>query len=117
MYLKMKSKKIPIKECNSWKERWKVLKFDLNKIDYALYFPNRKYLSTYFFCQRVDVCFTDDQEKILYIHRNVKSEKRIIHPKAKNIWILPLNTTQNINKGDQLIIMEEKNGKKNRENK
>ncbi|MBR3210657.1 MAG: hypothetical protein IKF71_01815 [Bacilli bacterium] len=102
MILKIKNKKIPIKEYKTWKERLKVLKFDLNVLDYAIYFPKKKYISTYFFCQRVDICFTDRTNKILFMHENVKSEKRIYHPSAKNIWILPLGSISKLKVGEKL---------------
>ncbi len=104
MYLKLQSKKIPIKEYKTLKERFKVLKFDLNKLDYVICFPNKRYLSTYFFCQKIDVCFTDHNNKVLYIHEQLKSEKRILHLKANKIWILPLGNASKLKIGDTLKI-------------
>ncbi len=102
MYLKVKNKNIEIKELKTFKERFKSLKFNLYKIDYGLCFPNKKLLDTTFFCQRVDVCFTDKNDKILYLHQYVRSEKRIFHLKAKKIYILPLDTCDDLIIGDSL---------------
>lgn len=106
MYLKVRNKKIEIKELKSFKERFKSLKFNLYKNEYALLFKNKKRLNTNFFCQRVDACFTDKNNKILYLHSNVKSEKRIFHLKAKNLYILPLDTADKLIINDTLKIVE-----------
>ena len=111
MNLLIKPKKLKIKELKTRKERFKSLKFELHTLDYVVYFPKKKFLSTDFFCQRVDVCFTDENQKILYIHSNLKSEKRIFHFKSKNIWILPVGTTEKLKVGDTLTI-EKKEKKK-----
>ena len=106
MYLKIKNKKIEIKELKTFNERFKSLKFNLYTIDYGLFFPKKKLLDTTFYCQRVDACFTDDDNTILYLHSNVKSEKRILHTKAKNVYVLPLNTAQQLIIGDTLKIQK-----------
>ncbi len=107
MYLKIKNKKIEIKECIKFSDRFKSLKFVLEKIDYGLKFPNKKKASTYFFCQRIDICFTDKDDKILYLYENIKSEKRIIKLKAKNIYYLPLDTCKNLKVGTKLNLKKE----------
>ncbi len=104
MYLKVSKKKYEIHELSTFKERFKSIKFNLNTLDYVIYFPNKKILDTYFFCQKVDACFTDNDNKILYLHSNVKSEKRIIHFKAKRLYILPLNICKELKVGDTLKI-------------
>ena len=106
MYLKIKNKKIEIKELKTFKERFKSLKFNLYPIDYGLYFPKKKLLDTTFYCQRVDACFTDEDNTIMYLHSNIRSEKRILHLKAKNVYVLPLNTTQYLIIGDKLNIQK-----------
>ena len=104
MYLKL-NKKIEIKECNTFKTRFKSLKFKLEKLDYILYFPNRKLANTYWFCQRVDLCFTDKDNKILYLYENIKSEKLIFKYKAHNLYILPLNTSKQLKRGNKLPLI------------
>lgn len=106
MHLKVKNKKIEIKEYLKFIDRFKSLKFILQEIDYGIKIPNTKKASTYFFCQRTDICFTDKDDKILYLYQNVKSEKRIIKLKAKNIYYLPLGTCKNLVIGEKLNIMK-----------
>lgn len=106
MFLVIKSKKIPIQEVNTWRERFKSFKFVLQTIDTGLFLPHKKMLNTTFFCQRVDACFTDSDNKILYLHENIKSEKRILHLKAKNLYILPLGTCEHLKVGEALKIVK-----------
>lgn len=104
MYLKIKGKKIEINECNTFKSRFKSFKFYLEKIDHGLYFPNKKTANTYFFCQKVDICFTDSKGKILFLYKNVRSEKMIFKFKAKNLFYLPAGCSDNLDIGEVLSI-------------
>ena len=104
MYLKIGLKKIEIKELNTFKERFKSLKFNLHTIDYGILFKNKKLASTYFFCQRVDICFTDKDNKIVDLLENVKSEKRYLRLKSHNIYYLPLNTCKHLKINEKLNI-------------
>ena len=106
MYLKINNKKIEIKELKSFKDRFKSLKFNLNKLDYGLCLPKKKFFSTDFFCQRVDVCFTDNDNKLLHIYPNLKSEKRLLHFDSKKVYIFPLETLDNLNVGEKLNIID-----------
>ena len=106
MYLKIHNKKYEVKEYKKFKERFSSLKFYLNPVDFVLYFPNKKFLNTNFFCQRVDACFTDKDYKILYIFSNVKSEKRILRLKSKHLFIMPIDTSKHLKIGDVLKIEE-----------
>lgn len=106
MYLKIPGKNIEIHECSSFKKRFTSLKFNLYPIDYGLYFPKCKLLDTYFYCQRVDAIFTDNDNKILFMHENIRSEKRKFHWKAKKLYILPLGTCKYFDVGDALRIKE-----------
>ena len=106
MYLKIQAKKIPIKEYLSLKMRFVSLKFYLMPLDFVLFFPRKKLLNTTFFCQRVDVCFTDLENRILYLHENVKSEIRIYHPKAKQFYILPIGSCKHLKVGETLNILQ-----------
>ncbi len=108
MYLKIKNKEIEIKELNTFKEKFKSLKFNLQTIDYGLLRKNKKLASTYFFCQRVDICFTNKDNIIIDLLENVKSEKRYIRLKANNIYYLPLNTCKYLKKGEKLNIKNKK---------
>ena len=93
---------IEIKECKTLKDRLKSLRFNLNKLDYALYFPNKKLASTYFFCQRVDICFIDKDNKIIALYENIKSEKRILKLKAKGVLYLPLGYAKKLKVGEKI---------------
>lgn len=105
MYLKIKGTKLQINECLKFKERFKSLKFYLNNIDFGLYFPRKKIASTYFFCQKVDICFTDKDNKVLYLYKNVRSEKFIFKFKSKNIYYLPVGYADRLRVGDKLNII------------
>ena len=106
MYLKIKNKKIEIKELKTFKERFKSLKFNLYPIDYGLYFPKKKLLDTTFYCQRVDACFTDEDNTIMYLHSNIRSEKRKYHVSVSNLYILPVGTAKYFKVGDTLKLKE-----------
>ena len=102
MKLIVQNKKINILECNTFLKRFTSFKFKMEEIDYGLYFPHKKSANTYLFCQKVDLCFTDDNQKILYLYTKVRSEQIIIHLKAKNLWILPLGTSLKLKVGEPL---------------
>lgn len=106
MYLKLKKKKIEILEYTKTIDRFKTFKFYLEKIDFGIKIPKKKYASTYFFCQRVDICFTDKEDKILYLLENVKSEKRFFKFKAYNVYYLPVNTCLELRVGDKLKLKD-----------
>ena len=107
MYLKIKGTKINIDECSNFKNRFKSFKFYLEKIEHGLYFPKKKVANTYFFCQRVDICFTDNTGKIIYLYRNMRSEKLIFKFKAKNVFYLPLGCADKLKIGNVLTIYNE----------
>ena len=106
MYLKIPGKNIDIYEMTGFKRRFTSLKFQLKTLDIGLCFPKCKILDTYFYCQRVDAIFTDNENKILYMHENIRSEKRKFHWKAKKLYIFPLGTCQYFDVGDKLRIKE-----------
>lgn len=106
MYIKIKNKKLEVKECVKFSERFKTLKFVLVKFDYIVKVPNKKMATTYFFCQRVDICFTDKDDIILFLYENVKSEKRILKFKAKNVYYLPLGSCKCLKVGMKLEVKE-----------
>ena len=104
MYLKINNKKIKILEYTKFKDRFKSFKFYLKNIDFGIKLPNKKVANTYLFCQRVDVCFTDKDDNILYLYDNVKSEKYIIKLKAKNVYFFPKETTKYLKVGDKIKL-------------
>lgn len=106
MYIKVNNKNIEIIECNSFKERFKSLKFVIDPITYGVKISNKRLISTYFFCQKVDIMVTDNNNKIIYLFENIKSEKRKFLFKKYNIYYLPLNTVKYLKLND--IINEKK---------
>ena len=105
MYLKVKSKKISIKDYKSIKEKFKSFKFYLKPIDFGIR-TKGKIATTYFFCQKVDICLTDKDNNILALYENVKSEKRKINLKAYYIYYLPLDTCKHLRVDTKLKIKE-----------
>lgn len=104
MYLKIKNKKIEIIELNKFSERFKSLKFVLEKIDYGLYFPNKRWISTNFLCQNIDIALTDKNDIIISLLENVRSEKYIFKYRTKNIYFLPLDTVKYLKLGEKIPI-------------
>ena len=109
MYLKINKKKYKIIELTKFWERFKGLKFNLEKIDYIIKFPKKKFVSTDFICQRIDIILTDKDDKILRIYRDIPSE-RYIFPKKKvyNVYFLPVNLSNNFQVDEKLNIIEDK---------
>ena len=75
MYIKIHNKKINIRHCVSFNDKFKSLRFVLEPIDYGILIPKKKFVNTYMFCQRVDVCLTDKDDRIVALYENLKSEK------------------------------------------
>ncbi len=106
MYLKLHGKKIDIIKLTKFKERFKGLKFVLEPIDYGVCFPNKKFITTNFLCQRVDIVITDKDDIVIDMMENVKSEKYFIRIKAKYTYFLPLGSCKYLDIGDKLNIRE-----------
>ncbi|MBQ6323516.1 MAG: hypothetical protein IJI22_01650 [Bacilli bacterium] len=104
MYILVNKKKIEIKELTSFWDKFKGLKFNLKTIDYGLLFKNKKFITTNFHCQRIDIIITDELNRIIAIYEDVASEKYIINIKAKNTYFLPLKTAENFRINDILKI-------------
>jgi len=107
MYLKIKNKKLEIVELTKFWERFKGLKFNLKKLDYVVKFPHKKFVSTDFICQNLDIVLTDKNEKIIKIYIDFPTEKYIF-PKRKvyNVYFLPLGTAKDLNIGENLNIIK-----------
>ena len=106
MYLKLHGKKISIEKLTKFKERFKGLKMVLEPIDYGVCFPNKKFISTYYLCQRVDIVVTDENDIVIDLIENVKSEKIFIRLKAKYTYFLPLGSNKYLDIGDKLNLRE-----------
>ena len=106
MYIIVNNKKIKILEYTKLKDRFKSLKFILDKINYGIKLPKKHLINTYFFCQRVDICITDKNNTIIKLYENIKSEKKKFLFKPHNIYYLPLNTCKYLKVGETLIPKE-----------
>lgn len=106
MYIKIKNKKIEILEYTKFIDQLKSLKFVLEPIDYGIKLPHKRMINTYFFCQRVDICITNQENEIIDLFENIKSEKRKFLFKKYNIYYLPLNTCKYLKVGQKLEIKE-----------
>ena len=114
MYLQVKNKKIKIIELTGFWNRFKGLKFVLEPIDYGIKFSKKKFVTTNFLCQKIDIVLTDKEDNILYMYKKMNTEKYIF-PKRKvyNVYFLPLNTVKNLKLNTKLkIIKTDKNEKK-----
>jgi hypothetical protein len=101
MYIKINSKQVKLVEYSSFKERFKSLKFNFNKLDYAIKYPKKRFFNTIFFVQNVDIVLTDKEEKVVGTYENVRSEKYFIHKKKTyNVYLLPLGSVKHIAIGD-----------------
>lgn len=117
MYIKIKNKKIKLQEANTFWERFKGLKFILEPIDYGIRFPHKKFSTTNFLCQRIDIVLTDKEDKILYLFNDVGTEKYIF-PRFKvyYTYFLPLGVASKLKVGDKLnVILEKDDEKKEKE--
>ncbi len=106
-YVKLGKKKIKTKILTKFKERFKSFRMELNPIKTGLCFVKKKSINTYFFCQHVDIIFTDKEHKILKIYPNMRSEKFILRKrKAYYVYILPANSTTMLKVGETLKVTE-----------
>lgn len=108
MKLIINKKKLNIVEKNSFFEKLKGIKFVLEPIKDAYRFKSH-YANTYFLFQRVDIIMTDENNKVLYIYPNCKTEK-LIFPKfnVKYVYFLPLETTKDLEINQILKISKPK---------
>lgn len=108
MKLIINKKKINIVEKNNFLEKLKGIKFILEPIKNAYRFKSH-YANTYFLFQRVDIIMTDENNKVLYIYPNCKTEK-LIFPKfnVKYVYFLPLETTKDLEINQILKISKPK---------
>ena len=105
MYVKIDKKKFEINELNTFWEKFKSLKFVLEPMQDYVILMKKKSLSTYMYCQRVDVVMTDDDDVVLKVYQQFPSE-RIILPKrkVKKTYLFPAGSTKDLKLGDKLEI-------------
>ena len=112
MYLKLKSKKIPIEIKTTLKEKIISFRFKLTDIDYGLCFPKKRRINTYFYCQKVDIVMTDKDNNIVKIFLNEASEKRYKGPKKTYFtYVFKGNTLNDYKVLDHLNIISTKKEK------
>ena len=109
MYLQVKRKKIKIIELKGFWNRFKGLKFVLEPIDYGVKFSKKKFVTTNFLCQKIDIVLTDKEDNILYLYKKINTKKNIF-PKKKiyNFYFLPLNTVKELKVNTKLKIVKTK---------
>ena len=101
MYTKIHNKKIKIEELNTFKKRFKSLKFNFNKLDYIVKIPNKRIINTLFFVQYYDLVITNKNEVIIYIEENIMQDKYFIHKKGgRNFYFLPKGLIKYLKVGD-----------------
>lgn len=100
-------KHIPIRILTKKWDRIKGYTWKLDAIEEGLCYPKKRYFSTYFYCQRVDVVMTDKNYKILYLYKNLKTEKRILFKrKVYYTFVLPANSCASLNVSDTLCVKQ-----------
>lgn len=118
MYLQVKRKKIKLIELTGFWNRFKGLKFVLEPIKYGVKFPKKRFVTTNFLCQKIDIVLTDKEDNILYMYENMKTEKYIF-PKKKvyNVYFLPLNTVKELKPNTKLKVILTANEKQKKDEK
>lgn len=108
MYIKVGKKKYDVIALNTLWLKFKSLKFYLEPIE-DIYRLKKKGISTYLFCQKIDIIMTDKDNKIIHIYKSFGTEK-IIFPKRKvfYIYLAPLGVSSYFNIGDELMVKKEK---------
>lgn len=107
MYLKLQKKKIEIHSLTRFWDRFKGLKFYFEPLEHGVHFPKKRWVTTNFLCQRIDIIMTDKNNQILYLYENFKSEKYIfLKLKVHHTYFFPLNTACHFKKGDSLPIVD-----------
>ena len=62
MYIIVKDKVIEIIPCRTFIQQVKSLNFIIEPIDYGILIPKKRFINTYMFCQKVDICVTDKEQ-------------------------------------------------------
>lgn len=105
MILKTSNKKIEVKLLTTLPERVKSFRFKLDVITSGICFYKKRNINTYFFCQKVDIIFTDRNNRVLKISRNASSERFIRGRRGVFfIYILNGNDAKDIHVNDILNI-------------
>ncbi len=98
--------KIPIISATSFKSRLLGLMGKTN-INYGLFFPHCNGIHTFFMKVKIDVIGLNENNKIIFLERNVKPNKIIKinrNIKKTSILELPNNTSNNLKIGNTLFF-------------
>lgn len=105
MYLKINKSKIPIEIKTSFIDKVKSFRFKLTELEYALCFPKKRRINTYFYCQRFDIIMTDKDNIILNIFENTRTEERYKgNKKVFFTYVFPVGVSSYYDIGDTLDI-------------
>lgn len=108
MKIKINNKTIDVIEKNRFFDKFKGIKCVLEPIKEAYQFRSH-YANTYFLFQLVDVVMTDENDKILYMYPNCKTEKFIFPKrKVKYTYFLPLGACDYLEINQKLDIQNKK---------
>ena len=112
MYIKINDKNIELKNAINFRDRIKSLKFVLGPLQYGIRFPNKAWCNTYFLFENVDIVQTDANENILYIFKNVYTERFIRKRKnVVNTYFLPVGCSDYLEDKDKIVLMYDENKK------
>lgn len=105
MKLKINKNYITVNEIEGFFNRFKCMKFKLDKISEGYLLKKHNFINTYLFCQRTDIIMTDKDDKIIKMYPNLNTEKlKLGNRKVCNTYILPLGCCNNYSIGDKLKI-------------
>ena len=112
MYLKINNSNIPIEIKTSFIDRVKSFRFKISDLEYALCFPKKRRINTYFYCQRFDMIMTDKNNVILNIFENTHTESRYKGKrKVYFTYVFPIGVSDYYNIGDTLDVVLTKKDK------
>ena len=109
MILKIKEQAIKVTIANTFMSRLRGL-MGVSPIYYGVLFPKCNGIHTFFMKENIDVIGLDEQNKVIYIYRNLPKNQiiNVKNPIQKtSILELPKNTSEYISMGDILFFEDE----------
>lgn len=106
MYIIVNKEKVKINKLDTFSKRIKSLRFKLEPITEGYLFEKKRWINTYWFCQRTDIILTTKNNVVKHIYQNIGTEK-IIFPKKNvyKVFIFPLGISEHIKINDKLAIV------------
>ena len=112
MYLKVNNIKVPIKIKTEFSDRLKAFRFKFDEVEYALCFPDKRKINTYFYCLKFDIIMTDKDNVILNIFPSTATEARFKGKrKVFYTYIFPCGIADYYGVGDKLDVVLTKKDK------